>query len=122
MSLKAIALALLAPAAAVNEVMRNTALWEEMKAGKHLETAQPHTYLTATDLPATFSWASVNGTNYLSTLRNQHIPVYCGSCWAMGSTSALADRLNIKQGPATMSQNMLSVQNIISCGNDKTNC
>lgn len=105
-----------------NEVIRNEQLWQEMRAGKHLVSKQPHEYLNVSDLPADFSWGSVNGTNYLTTMRNQHIPVYCGSCWAMGSSSALADRLNIMQGPAKMSQNMLSVQNILSCGNDYDQC
>lgn len=123
MSLKALSLAaLVAPAAAVNAVVRNTTLWEEMDAGKHLETPQPHTYLSASALPATFSWSSVNGTNYLSTLRNQHIPVYCGSCWAHGPTSAMTDRWNIIQGPGKMSQELLSVQAVLSCGNDATQC
>jgi cathepsin X len=109
-------------ALASGQVIRDEALWDQMRAGKYLETAQPHTYVDVDSLPSTFTWAQVNGTNYLTTLRNQHIPVYCGSCWAMGSTSALADRLNIMQGPSMMSQNMLSVQNVLSCGNDETGC
>jgi cathepsin X len=101
-------------------VIRNKTLWAEMDAGMHMSITQAYT--PKGDLPADFTWADNKGTNYLTSIRNQHIPVYCGSCWAMGSTSALADRWNIKQGPEKLPQIMLSVQNVISCGNDETSC
>lgn len=46
---------------------------------------------------------------------NQHIPVYCGSCWAHGALSMINDRLKIRKkgrGPDVM----LSRQTLLNCG------
>ena len=62
-------------------------------------------------------WGSVNGQNYLTWVKNQHIPTYCGSCWAQAATSVLNDRLNIQRTKAGNSfpRHVLSVQSVINC-------
>lgn len=36
-----------------------------------IKSPLPHTYLNAQQLPKNWDWRSVNGTNFLSTTRNQ---------------------------------------------------
>jgi len=85
----------------------------------------------ADNVPQAFQWTS------LTKNLNQHIPQYCGSCWAHGAVSALGDRIKIQrqkrnssststqgsgtstQGSGTSTQDIeinLSVQYLLNCG------
>mmetsp|Transcript_24046 Transcript_24046/g.50133 ORF Transcript_24046/g.50133 Transcript_24046/m.50133 type:complete len:561 (-) Transcript_24046:114-1796(-) len=83
----------------------------------------PHAYVKDI-LPKGFSWRShpTDG-NVLTKNLNQHIPQYCGSCWAHGSMSTLADR--VKLGRNSIGGTELdgpelnpSIQAMIACGKD----
>lgn len=59
----------------------------------------PSNYVSSDRLPQSFSWSQpVNGTTFLTKALNQHIPQYCGSCWAHAAVSSLGDRINIAKG------------------------
>jgi cathepsin X len=66
--------------------------------------------------PSSFSWCNKDGVNYCTMSRNQHIPQYCGSCWAHGAMSALADRIKITRNAQGIDIN-LSIQHMLNCGN-----
>jgi len=83
--------------------------------------ARPSEVLSKTDIPESLDWRNYNGQNFASTSRNQHIPHYCGSCWAFASTSALSDRIRIVQGYLSEEVN-LAPQVLLNCDNYDDGC
>lgn len=71
--------------------------------------------LEAVTLPSQWIWNDANGSNLLTNIKNQHIPQYCGSCWAQGSTSAIADRFNILNKGVSATPVGLDAQVIVNC-------
>ncbi|KAL3690766.1 hypothetical protein R1sor_004417 [Riccia sorocarpa] len=82
---------------------------------------RPHEYLDLSTLPEFWDWRNVNGTNYVTKELNQHIPVYCGSCWAHGSMSSLADRHKILRR-AQWPDIHYSIQVILNCAPEVGTC
>lgn len=68
-----------------------------------------------TGVPDEFNWCNKDGVNYCTMSRNQHIPQYCGSCWAHGAVSALGDRIKIARQGKGVDIN-LAVQHLLNCG------
>jgi len=81
----------------------------------HVVSPLPHTYITEAKLPAEWDWNDQEGGSCLTHMLNQHIPQYCGSCWAFASLSALADRIKIARGCKGDDIN-LSPQFVLNCG------
>jgi len=71
--------------------------------------------------PDEFTWCDKDGVNYCTMSRNQHIPQYCGSCWAHGPISALADRVKIARKGKGPDINP-SVQHVLNCGTSAGSC
>ena len=79
-------------------------------------TEPPSQHINTEDLPNEWRWDNVNGTSYVTKNLNQHIPQYCGSCWAHGAISQLGDRIKIARKGKGVDRN-LSVQHVLNCGN-----
>ena len=64
-------------------------------------------------LSGSFNWCDLDGQNHCTTSWNQHIPQYCGSCFAHGTLSMLNDRLKILKGGGM--DVMLGRQTFLNC-------
>jgi C1A family cysteine protease len=89
----------------------------KMNVEQKILTKQPHEYLDMSTIPEYFDWRDVNGTSYVTKDLNQHIPVYCGSCWAHATLSALADRHKILRN-AQWPDIEYSVQVVLNCAQE----
>ena len=78
-------------------------------------SVRPSISYLSNDLPAEWNWNDVDGKSCLTKQLNQHIPQYCGSCWAHAAISSLADRIKIARGCGGDDIN-LSVQFVLNCG------
>lgn len=72
------------------------------------------------DIPKELDWGNKDGVNYLTTVKNQHLPRYCGSCWAQAITSVLSDRLNIHKKGGVGTEWSVSPQMLVSCSRGKS--
>jgi cathepsin X len=54
------------------------------------KTTLPLASVAPKDLPAAHDWRT--GPVSLTPVRNQHIPVYCGSCWAHGKEESRREK------------------------------
>jgi cathepsin X len=70
----------------------------------------------ASDLPEAWDYRELG---LMTQDLNQHIPVYCGSCWAHASFSSLADRIKIGTN-GTARDIIPSIQALINCGDAGT--
>jgi len=82
---------------------------------RHVTSPQPYEYLNMSAIPTDWDWRNVNGLNLVTKDLNQHIPQYCGSCWAHGAMSSLADRIKILRNGKWPDYN-LAIQYILNCG------
>ncbi len=71
----------------------------------------------AAPTPESFDWRNVNGTNYVSPVRNQG---KCGSCYAFSSMAMLESRIRVLTN--NRKKPVLSTQNIVSCSNYSQGC
>lgn len=76
-----------------------------------------NSYLLKENVPDSWDWNNVDGKSYLTKMLNQHLPHYCGSCWAHGAVSALSDRIKIARNGEGYDIN-LSIQWVLNCGSD----
>ena len=65
---------------------------------EHITSSVAHHTRAIKDLPDSFSWKSVDGVNYVTRMRNQHIPTYCVSCRSAAVVVPISPRYSNAHG------------------------
>lgn len=80
--------------------------------------------LTLAALPANFTWANVNATNFLGINQNQNQPNRCESGWAFATINTLNSRLKLRMAQTGFSSPdvSLSVQVLLECDTNDFGC
>ena len=73
------------------------------------------------EIPESITWTNYKGINYVNNIWNQHIPQYCGSCWAFATVGVLNDRIKIMR-KAQFPDLQLSMQVLLSCDKQHRGC
>ncbi|KAH8097411.1 transferase [Aureococcus anophagefferens] len=119
-------LAMLALLAARCDARGQVIAWEDERAEVLLAASDLPVPPSAT-LPKTFSWRRIAGYgSMLVASMNQHVPKYCGACFAFASFHALADRVKIARYLALRSGGdafdgpdlVAAIQVMLNCGGD----
>eukprot|EP01057_Protomagalhaensia_wolfi_P006357 Protomagalhaensia_wolfi_Nauph_80__6356@NODE_99_length_3727_cov_66_058026_g75_i0_p2_GENE_NODE_99_length_3727_cov_66_058026_g75_i0NODE_99_length_3727_cov_66_058026_g75_i0_p2_ORF_typecomplete_len345_score44_17Peptidase_C1/PF00112_23/2_7e45Peptidase_C1_2/PF03051_15/0_00059_NODE_99_length_3727_cov_66_058026_g75_i0671101 len=92
--------------------------WKVLEKHPHLQIRETSkvtpSFAVEEELPKAWDWRNVDGVSYVTRTLNQHIPQYCGSCWAHAAVSTFSDRLKIMRN-ATWPEIQLSVQYPLNC-------
>jgi Papain family cysteine protease len=102
--------------AAAKEYRSELVLQDETIIGSHVVSTQPHFVKGVTSLPAELDYRKLG---LMTGDLNQHVPVYCGSCWAHSALSSIADRIKIMT-KGTYRDVIPSVQALLNCGSAGT--
>ncbi|KYQ92474.1 peptidase C1A family protein [Tieghemostelium lacteum] len=87
----------------------------------HVVSPLPIEYTNMETLPEYFDWRNISGRSYVTITRNQHLPQYCGSCWAFATTSALGDRIKIGK-EAQFAEINIAPQVLLNCAGTNNTC
>lgn len=96
------------------EVKNELVLQGDDKIGSVIKSKIP--FFNAEQLPESLDYRTKG---LLTTDLNQHIPVYCGSCWAHAAMSSIADRIKIST-KGLVRDVIPAVQVMINCGDAGT--
>jgi cathepsin X len=113
-------------------IMGERKVMEKHTKRQHITSDLPYESIIqrSVELPDSFNWQRHKGENFLTRSLNQHLPHYCGSCWAHAAVSVLADRIKIirmnylshpddefNEDPSYPDVS-LSIQFILNCGGE----